>query len=233
MKKRIVNRYPEIDTLGSRLIYLYDKAGLLKDGLIDFTGVAKDLYKKELRAYSYDADKKTKYDQTKNTADKLRKDLYKDSCDDISGTWLNIYCRFFNCSCDFLMGYIKYPSHENTSIARVTGLSDTTINILARDLSLCGYLHLADILNATIGKIKTAKKGSPSNAWCNFFIDLRTYLNIGNGSRFYFADNPDDKKDTVWLSSDNKDDVGLFASRFDGMMLSQITADLVQAKQEK
>ena len=232
MKKRIENRYPDIDNFGSRLIYLYDDAGLLHDGKIDFTSVAKSLYEndKGLRVYSYDADDKTIYSQTKNTADKLRKDLLKTSCDDISGTWLNIYCKFFGCSCDFLMGYIKYPKHDNTNISSILGLSDSAINVLTRDRALYG--NLADTLNATIGNIKTAKKGVPSNAWNNFFDDLYTYLKADNGSLFYFDNNPDDKRDTVWFDAGGYD-VGLIASRFDGMLLSQLTSDLVQAKKGK
>ncbi len=132
MKKRIINRYPDINTFGSRLIYLYDYFGLLIDGKIDFTKVANDLYNKHLREYSISCEDKAKNDSSrlKNTADTLRKHLDITSGENISGLWLNIYCKYFSCSCDFLMGYIERPSHEKIVIPKVTGLSDKAIDTL-------------------------------------------------------------------------------------------------------
>lgn len=132
MKKRIINLYPDINTFGSRLIYLYDYFGLLIDGKIDFTKVANDLYDKHLREYSISCEDKAKNDSSrlKNTADTLRKHLDITSGENISGLWLNIYCKYFHCSCDYLMGYINRPTQINTDIALQIGLSDAAIDTL-------------------------------------------------------------------------------------------------------
>ncbi len=52
----------------------------------------------------------------------------------LSGSWIKRYCDFFGCSADFLMGYIKESTHEITSVAEYTGLSEDAIRILH-------YLH--------------------------------------------------------------------------------------------
>lgn len=129
MKKRIINRYPNNDTFGSRLVYLYDNMGLLVNGKIDYMQVAKTLYNCRLREYT-DEDTKKHRDLEKNTADTLRKHIEKDSAENISGYWLNIYSKFFSCSCDFLMGYISNPTHTNTDISNQIGLNDKAIDTL-------------------------------------------------------------------------------------------------------
>ena len=137
MKKRYINRYPNIDNFGSRLLNLYDSFGLLNDGKIDFSQVAKDLYSCKLRFFSGSDDtyqgkdiNKSNQGNIKNTADTLRKHLDIISPEQISGMWLDIYCKYFHCSCDYLMGYINRPTQINTDIALQIGLSDAAIDTL-------------------------------------------------------------------------------------------------------
>ncbi len=52
----------------------------------------------------------------------------------LSGSWIKRYCDFFDCSADFLMGYINESTHEIASVAEYTGLSEDAIRILH-------YLH--------------------------------------------------------------------------------------------
>lgn len=40
------------------------------------------------------------------------------------------YCDFFHCEADFLLGYIDFPTKENQSIHDITGLNDTSIEML-------------------------------------------------------------------------------------------------------
>ena len=42
------------------------------------------------------------------------------------------YCMFFNCSADYLLGYINYPTHKQTDIGKETGLSPESINELVK-----------------------------------------------------------------------------------------------------
>lgn len=68
----------------------------------------------------------------RNNLDSLSKmiirDLYKPSS--IPQYRLKMYCDYFECSADYLFGYIPLPTHENTDIESYTGLSDDAINAL-------------------------------------------------------------------------------------------------------
>lgn len=97
------------------------------------------MYKNKLREFSIANeklcnpdinDKKAMQASIKNTADTLRKHLKVASADNISGQWLNIYCKYFHCSCDYLMGYISRPNQINTDISKQIGLSDAAIDTL-------------------------------------------------------------------------------------------------------
>jgi len=48
----------------------------------------------------------------------------------LQGIWMDRYCRFFECSADFLMGYIDRPTHEISSVFESTGLDDNAIETL-------------------------------------------------------------------------------------------------------
>lgn len=135
MEKRFESRV-NLSTFGNRLIYLYDKKGLFNNGKIDFKKTANELYDTGLRIYSTDNTdaeaQKTRYRQLKNTTDQLRTHVKREHAD-ISGEWIHIYCEYFKCSCDFIMGYIDRPTHEKTDIGNYTGLSDNAINNLHCD----------------------------------------------------------------------------------------------------
>ena len=137
MKKRFSNRDMNIKTFGGRLLYLYDLKGKLIDGNIDFATVASELYKENIREYSpyipqreNSETNKERRRQVKNTSDTLRKHIKVFDATKISGEWLNIYHIYFDCSTDYLLGYIDRPTHEHTDIASETGLSDTAINTI-------------------------------------------------------------------------------------------------------
>lgn len=53
------------------------------------------------------------------------------SAENLSGQWISIYCKFFNCSCDYLMGYISNPTKSDTDIHQKTGLNDNAIKTLS------------------------------------------------------------------------------------------------------
>ena len=43
---------------------------------------------------------------------------------------ISVYCKFFHCSADYLLGFIDMPTHAHTDISSYTGLSDNAINAL-------------------------------------------------------------------------------------------------------
>lgn len=53
------------------------------------------------------------------------------SAENLSGQWISIYCKFFKCSCDYLMGYISNPTKGNTDMHQKTGLNDVAIKTLS------------------------------------------------------------------------------------------------------
>ncbi len=48
----------------------------------------------------------------------------------INAEWLKRYCDFFQCSADYLLGYISEPTHTITDIAAETGLWEKSIHFL-------------------------------------------------------------------------------------------------------
>ncbi len=46
--------------------------------------------------------------------------------------WIKYYCEFFNCSADYLVGIIEYPTHEITDIVSEIGLDTESISRLQK-----------------------------------------------------------------------------------------------------
>lgn len=66
--------------------------------------------------------------EIENTRQKIRGDLEKDSARTVDH--LDLYCRYFGCSADFLMGYIDTPTHEEKTLEDLTALSGTSCRAL-------------------------------------------------------------------------------------------------------
>lgn len=50
----------------------------------------------------------------------------------LESEWIEIYCRYFNCSADYILGFIQEPTHELTEVNEKTGLSSAAISKLLR-----------------------------------------------------------------------------------------------------
>lgn len=61
---------------------------------------------------------------------KAIEDHIKGKVNSLKWDWIDTYCRFFNCSADYLMGYIEQPTHEITDINKQSGLSRKAIRKL-------------------------------------------------------------------------------------------------------
>lgn len=70
-------------------------------------------------------------DQVQNVAHVLREHLKIDSAERISGQWLLIYTKYFDCSADFLTGKIDTFNHDMIDATEKTGLSEKAIETIA------------------------------------------------------------------------------------------------------
>ena len=120
-----------------RLIQLYESNGLIReDGSIGFMDVANQMENLGLRmnqpsvGMDYAANSKNIYTKRKNTADTLRKHLDLESPSNLSGNWITVYCHFFGCSAEYLLGLIDEPIHEYKDIYTETGLSFGVVQTL-------------------------------------------------------------------------------------------------------
>lgn len=73
---------------------------------------------------------KTKYECIRHKERRIHDHLGFSDCANVSVAWIKCYCDFFNCSADYLLGYIDLPTHQNTDVQKVTGLSDAAIKQL-------------------------------------------------------------------------------------------------------
>lgn len=71
-------------------------------------------------------------DQSQETqkaiAQLLKTHLQLASAETIKGRFLDLYCKLFHCSADYLLGYIDLPTHQDTDLAAHTGLTEKAIN---------------------------------------------------------------------------------------------------------
>lgn len=74
--------------------------------------------------------KETKEGLIENTRQKISRDIKNGS--PLKVEFLDWYCRFFNCSADYLMGYIDTPTHEEKGIQELTGLDPEAVKTLLR-----------------------------------------------------------------------------------------------------
>lgn len=125
MENRFSN--PEL-SFGQRLEHLMKDDGITM-GRGAATELSKRLFEKGILEYnSPDYDNQGK--QKNNVARTINEHLKKESAGNVEGYWLKIYCDYFNCSADYLFGYIELPTHEKNNIKNHTGLSDNAIDKL-------------------------------------------------------------------------------------------------------
>lgn len=115
MKIRFQNR-----TSGERIRHLMDNKNVKN---------APNLVKEMVKAGILEK-KKYEGDFMRYTADTINKHLADKQLPDRK--WIDLYCDFFDCSADYLMGYIDEPTPETTDICGQTGLSETSVNKLIR-----------------------------------------------------------------------------------------------------
>lgn len=74
---------------------------------------------------------RTKYRTIKNHL-KLGNLANLTSNESLTTFYVSEYCNVFHCSADYLLGYIDYPTHSDTDVAKAIGLSLTSISSLRK-----------------------------------------------------------------------------------------------------
>ena len=116
--------------------------------------------------------------EIENTRQKIRGDLEKDSARTVDH--LDLYCRFFGCSADFLMGYIDTPTHEEKVLKDLTALSDTSCRALLEKEGV--IIRALDLLLPDIQKAfayiggNNGHEGEIELSKYSFFSDIGSYL---------------------------------------------------------
>lgn len=143
MENRFLNRIKNYH-FGRCLIHLYQVKGI--DTSISSrgrgrnagwaTGVATEMFNLGLLEFNdggLDVDaKKNRTKQKSSIVRRLQEHLKTASAENVSGLWLSIYCGYFGCSCDYLMGYIEKPTYQDTDIYQKTGLEEYSIRTLKK-----------------------------------------------------------------------------------------------------
>lgn len=124
----------------------------------DFADLILDMYESKYSVFEYPADCD---DNNKSYERGKKQKTIAKHIDNISGVsfdWINVYCKFFGCSSDYLLGIISEPTHEITDINKKTGLTtaaaskllqaDKDTQLLYDRLVAGGYLdNLVSVIN--------------------------------------------------------------------------------------
>lgn len=131
-------------TFGQRLEALMQEDGIAISKTASLA-LSKRLYEKGILKYN-----NSDYDAQAKERDNARRQIDKhrgiDSATRISGYWLKNYCDYFQCSADYLFGYISLPTHEKSNMQNQTGLSKESIDKLFALYNTAG--SKIDILDA-------------------------------------------------------------------------------------
>lgn len=110
----------------------------------------------------------------------IASDLQRDPGEHLPGDHIDLYCRFFGCSADFLMGYIDTPTHEEKALEDLTALSDTSCRALLEKEGV--IIRALDLLLPDIQKAfayigdNSDHEGEIELSKYNFFSDIGSYL---------------------------------------------------------
>lgn len=92
--------------------------------------VTEDMFDKGILEYDSDNNVDSRSKQRTYIQRVLHDHIKKSSAENISGNWLTKYCTYFDCSADYLMGYIEKPTQADTDISKETGLTVEAIAAL-------------------------------------------------------------------------------------------------------
>ena len=125
--------------------------------------VTEDMFDKGILEYDSDNNPDSRSKQRTYIKRVLQGHIKIFSAENISGDWLTKYCMYFDCSADYLMGYIENPTQAYTDICKKTGLTVEAIAALkllkldAEKDSIFQNIEL-DVLNFILESIHKRQK---------------------------------------------------------------------------
>lgn len=113
-----------------------------------------------------------------NTAKSINNHLhYPDS---MSQKYIKAYCIIFDCSADYLLGFIDLPTHENQSVYEITGLDNSTIDELS-NLPI-SEKHIIDAMfGRTSGSMTLIKTIKEMLYYSHPITKNKTYIKLDRG----------------------------------------------------
>lgn len=162
----------------------------------------------------------TKEDLIENTRQKISRDIKNGS--PLKVEFLDWYCRFFNCSADYLMGYIDTPTYEEKGIQELTGLNGSASrSLLKKDYTVITSLN---VLLTGLDNPDVNDSLSASSAKRSLLKNLRTYLTDSGTIASLFSTSGDEiKADTVIIAkSENQNICGFAVDQFPEITMLRI-----------
>lgn len=107
-----------------------------------------------------------------NTRQKIARDINNGY--PLKVEFLDWYCRYFNCSADYLMGYIDTPTHEVKEVQELTGLNHGAVETL-----LCKHPEVINTLNDLLEDIESPGSNDPDHIAAtkrSLLYDLHVYF---------------------------------------------------------
>lgn len=164
--------------------------------------------------------KETKEGLIENTRQKISRDIKNGS--PLKVEFLDWYCRFFNCSADYLMGYLDTPTHEEKGIQELTGLNGSASrSLLKKDYAVITSLN---VLLTGLDDPDVNDSLSVSSAKRSLLRNLRTYLTDSGTIASLFSTSGDEiKADTVIIAkSENQNICGFAVDQFPEITMLRI-----------
>ncbi len=96
----------------------------------------------------------------------------------LSFEWIDRYCKYFNCSADYIMGYIEAPNHDQKTVEELTGLSQESAAVLLNKSNNVAYI-LDNLLSAFDSKTADLKIIRTKNLQRSFWHYLYNYFGMG------------------------------------------------------
>ena len=114
------------------------------------------------------SEKSKKYDSERK---KIDVHLKSDTAEHLQSSYLIAYCKFFNCSADYLLGFIDLPTHEFVDISKNTGLSPNAISTL----KILANYSTPNFRNNRLEALNYMMKDT--NLFFNFMSNISLYMN--------------------------------------------------------
>lgn len=172
--------------------------------------------------------------EIENTRQKIRGDLEKDSARTVDH--LDLYCRYFGCSADFLMGYIDTPTHEEKVLKDLTALSDTSCRALLEKEGV--IIRALDLLLPDIQKAfayigdNNDHESEMELSKYNFFSDIGSYLTTRKTTAVSSGFENIEANGSILFGDDTGNIAGIDPRQIHALFMLQIQEELQRIRED-